>query len=245
MLTIETINRTSEKLAAMFTENTGKSLMDSGDAYGRNWQRNAGLTSADFHAQKSATWERNWGVTLNAYHYACDRLSYTKLAEVLTRLMYVWECGDRDKRDLYYSGQEDFLSDLGADNIKGFNTYNWDNLLSQTLQGYEFEFNGQNFMMLQVHGGCDVRGGYTLPVIFELRTPYFFGQVNEAGLECLECEIVGTTYDSIEWRYYGQNEPALFGHPNYWVLAPEGYDFLNGCPTCGGDLQASIEESVW
>ena len=39
-----------ELLYNIFTENTGKSFLDSGGAYGRRWERNQGLTVEDFKA---------------------------------------------------------------------------------------------------------------------------------------------------------------------------------------------------
>ncbi len=48
------------------------------------------------------------------------------------------------------------------------NTYNEESLLSQVLQYTLFtdESNGQGYVALQIHGGADVRGGYTAPRIF-------------------------------------------------------------------------------
>jgi hypothetical protein len=56
------------------------------------------------------------------------------------------------------------------------NTYNEENLLDQTLLFTYFELrtgpgrggNEGSFIVLQIHGGCDVRGGYTRPRIFQI-----------------------------------------------------------------------------
>lgn len=238
-----TKQKTADKLTAMFTENTGKSFLDSGSAYGRNWERNQGLTSEHFFTLPDATWERNWGFTVDSWHYCLARLKFSKTAEVLTRLMHVWELADTDNRNLFaLSDQEAYLEHLGAERIDGFNTYNYDNSLSQTLQGYTFEVMGLRFVMLQVHGGCDVRGGYTLPVIFETNTEYFLYGMDEVSLHCNSCEASGSTRDLLEWYHHGDLEPDLFGQVNHWSYAPEGYDYLNGCPQCGGDLTASQVE---
>ena len=50
-------------IASMMTENTGTHFLDSGGAYGRNWQRNKGLTVDALKAMPSATLEvsiREW-----------------------------------------------------------------------------------------------------------------------------------------------------------------------------------------
>ena len=247
METSTTTTATAQALAEMFTENTGKHFLDSGSAYGRNWERNAGLTAEMMLNLPSATWERNWSPTISAFHFLNDRLTYSKLALVLTRLMRVWEHGDYDNRNLYSCGdQQEFLESLGAENIRDFNTYNWDNLLSQTIQGMEFELHGVSLLLLQVHGGCDVRGGYTLPRIFEVTSDadFFWGGLNDVNLDCPACEITTClrVYEPEEWYRYGTVEPDLFGNVERYFYAPEGYDQANGCPECGGDLVALARE---
>lgn len=243
-------DRTAETLFEMFTENTGRHFLDSGGAYGRNWERAQGLTLENFLSAPSANWERNWGVTTNAFTYCLSRLTYSKTAEVLTRLLNVWELKDFDNRNPWSLGdQEEFLEGLGAENLNGFNTYNWENSLSQVLQGYTFElFGGQHFTLLQVHGGADVRGGYTRPKIFEAHCGYWLHGTEDVGLECHGCEIVGYCYDSSapgEWRRYGELPAPLFGEPERYLLAPENYDYVNGCPECGGDLVATNESECY
>lgn len=238
--------RTGAMLTAMFTENTGIHMLDSGGAYGRAWQRNEGKTLTDYLAEPSATWERDTYVTLNAWRYCYDRLSYSKTAEVLTRRMHVWELNDYDNRSLYHgSDQVEFLETIGAESISDwFNTYNWDNCLSQDLQFYEFELMGLSFVLLQVHGGADARGGYTLPVIFESPNEYWIHQCNEASLYCPNCKVSGNYGDcEADWYRHGEIEPDLFGKIEHCFTAPEGYDNLNGCPECGGDLIADMLEA--
>jgi hypothetical protein len=77
------------------------------------------------------------------------------------------------------SNAEDFplyLREKGHD-VTGFygegdpitcNTYNEECLLDQTLQFVYFVCDNTPYVILQVHGGCDVRGGYTTPVVFEV-----------------------------------------------------------------------------
>lgn len=235
--------RTAEVLASMMTENTGISFMDSGGDKNRHWQRNAGLTASEFLGQKSATWERNWSVTLNVFTFCLDRLNYSKRAEVLTRLMNVWEAEDPENHNPYgLSEQLDYLESLGAD-IEGdhWNTYNWDTLLSQNLQGVDFTLGGRSYVMLQVHGGADARGGYTRPVIFEAPESWIWG-CNSAQLYCESCNIGGPLDSEAEWYRYGEQPAPLFGEAERYVSLPEGYDMANGCPECSGDLTAEAEE---
>lgn len=50
------------------------------------------------------------------------------------------------------------------------NTYNGEDLLSQTLQwtGFSLPQDGDDYILLQIHGGADVRGGYTRPRVFRV-----------------------------------------------------------------------------
>jgi hypothetical protein len=57
-------------------------------------------------------------------------------------------------------------------NGESFNTYNWASNHSQVLQGAELtresEWGEEKYLLLQIHGGADVRGGYTDAKLFKL-----------------------------------------------------------------------------
>ncbi|MCK9567466.1 hypothetical protein M0R72_00790 [Candidatus Pacearchaeota archaeon] len=46
------------------------------------------------------------------------------------------------------------------------NTYNGEDMLSQVLLYTYFTWNNEAYIVLQIHGGADVRGGYTKPRVF-------------------------------------------------------------------------------
>jgi len=59
-----------------------------------------------------------------------------------------------------------------------WNSYNSDSNLSQTVQGCNLSYNGSNFeypeyILLQLHQGADVRGGYTDAKLFKVDVDYF------------------------------------------------------------------------
>lgn len=227
--------RTATKLVEMLTENTGKHFLDSGGAYGRHWERNQGLTVEHFKALPAVTWERDWGATIGVFHFLNDRLTYSKPAEVLTRLMHVWELADYDNRNLYSTGdQENYLEHLGAEVVGDYwNTYNWDNDLSQTLQGLDFNLGDRSFTLMQVHGGCDVRGGYTMPVIFEITCPYWLHGCATYCLECLGCS-----------KFWSVSHGELFNEDGDYLgtIYQDGNEVAKGCPACNGDLKAWGDE---
>ena len=49
-----------------------------------------------------------------------------------------------------------------------FNTYNYDSDLSQILQGGYCKIDDDVYLILQIHGGCDARGGYTDARLFRV-----------------------------------------------------------------------------
>lgn len=229
---IDRRNETDTKLVSMFTENTGASLLDSGGAYGRHWERNQGKTLEHFLAQPTARWERDWGVTVDAFHYLRNRLSYDRLSEILTRTFKVWELKDYENRNPWsFDDQEEFIESLGAEKINGWNSYNWENSLSQVIQGFDFELDGETYALLQIHGGCDVRGGYTRPAFFSTHCEFWIHQIDSYSLACQNCDS-----DATVWDVRG---PDVFNLDGDWLR--DGHDLSKGCPECQGDLKAYAE----
>ena len=164
-------------IAGMLTENTGRSMLDSGGAYGRNWEQNQGKTAEIFRAQAAATleiysWERD-GVTrydvsptVNVFHLLHHALDLDDLCREFNTI----EVGNWNGE--YYGtdqNQCDWLDERGFNAVgDGFNTYNWASNHSQILQGQELERDGEKYILLQIHGGCDARGGYTDAKLFQL-----------------------------------------------------------------------------
>ena len=50
---------TQKLVYAMLTENTGRHMLDSGGAYGRNWERNQANTIEDFDNEQEQTIEKS------------------------------------------------------------------------------------------------------------------------------------------------------------------------------------------
>lgn len=170
---------TKEVVAGMLRENTGTHFLDSGSAYGRNWQRNA---ARDFDAEPTASVEfrtyrshdgqdkLDCSYTRNVYHFLCDTLAFDPEMDA----RFQWYVGKSENSGMGWLEMMDaFAEAMGGTGIYGdgapvtVNTYNGEDALSQTLQYTYFEVEGQgDYVLLQVHGGCDVRGGYTAPRVF-------------------------------------------------------------------------------
>ena len=169
-----------ELIYNMLTENTGNHMLDSGGAYGRNWERNQSKTIEDFESEPEEvyTYSKRWNEisrTVSVYHY----LSQLQTNEVCD-FFNAMPCEDWDAEDVYgvSTKQWEWLKGNAPD-LKvthTFNTYNFDSDLSQILQGSWIDIDGDYYLLLQIHGGCDARGGYTNAKLF---VPPDHGIINE------------------------------------------------------------------
>ncbi len=170
---------TDHMLAAMLTENTGTHMLDSGGAYGRAWQRNAGKTIADFIAAPPLTmetWERDGStrveyVTLDLFHFLRERLDYDA---DLDAVFHKFAMEPEREGDSWFACLDEWLDSFRAEwqgsGWSTVNTCNGEDSLSQTIQYAMFEHpeTEDPMIALSIHGGCDVRGGYTAPRMFTL-----------------------------------------------------------------------------
>jgi len=174
---------TSDVLKAMLTENTGTHFLDSGGANGRAWQRNQGR---DFDKEpsgilsvriwKPAEHKADWDVTLSTYHFLNERVRF--LPDWQARFDAYVESHDYERRSTpWLALMEGFFDDLkerghevtgpsGGDERFTVNTYNHPSFLSQVLQYVAAAVDDVPLYLLQIHGGADVRGGYTAPKFF-------------------------------------------------------------------------------
>lgn len=162
----------------LLTTSTGSALCDSGDAYGRHWQRNQKKTLNDFKNEPEAIlevseWVNKEGVktydftpSISLFHKLVKSLDLDGVCEEFNRK----QVKDWEGRFFGVSAKgQAWLDDMGFEEVgEGFNSYNWNANFSQVIQGQNLEFNGKYYVLLQIHGGCDVRGGYTDAKLFLL-----------------------------------------------------------------------------
>jgi hypothetical protein len=165
---------TKELIYSMLVENTGSHMLDSGGAYGRAWERNQGKTIEDFEREpeERIVWTGNYlERTVSVFHYL-SHLYTDAICNQFNRM----PCLDWDADGDVYGVSEsqwNWLNDLGdVELIEGFNTYNGDSDLSQILQGSWLKINDEQYLLLQIHGGCDARGGYTDAKLFKPEEEY-------------------------------------------------------------------------
>jgi hypothetical protein len=172
----------------MLTENTGRSLCDSGgypeydengryvrstQGYGRHWERNKGKTIGEFENEEPVSvWLDTWGIDSSVsvfHHLTSSNLELDDVCEVFNKLNLLEgieesECEDLyDVNDLAYK----YLKTLGYEiQGNGFNSYNGDSHLTQVIQGEYISINDSIYLVLQIHQGTDVRGGYCTSRLF-------------------------------------------------------------------------------
>lgn len=170
-----------QTIADMLVENTGINCMDSGGDNNRRWQRNQGKTLKDYVEEPEATVDAE-GVTSSDELYPTTSVFHvlTKYAGIeLDDLCHEFNAQDVPDFDSdVYGVSEQGLKWLTANSFKikeSFNTYNGESSLSQVVQGTyatRDEDLLQEYVLLQIHGGADIRGGYTDAKLFKLTDDY-------------------------------------------------------------------------
>ena len=167
---------TESVLHDMFTENTGKSMGDSGGDGNRHWQRNQEVV--DFRDREPFTYSydgKYFDISKDLFHHLCDALEYDQLATIKWER---WVNANENKQCI--GGVEEYLENGGMENGAG-NTYNDENLLNQVFQYVIDRETSQVY--IAIHGGCDVRGGYTDFKAFEYEEDTLFDWCR-ASLSC-------------------------------------------------------------
>tara|TARA_R100000426_G_scaffold12342_1_gene12322 strand:- start:918 stop:1601 length:684 start_codon:yes stop_codon:yes gene_type:complete len=171
-----------KEVYAMLIENTGKHMLDSGSAYGRHWQRNQSKTIEDFNnePEEQITYDsryKEFERRVSVFHYLSE-LDIDYICEQFNELNRDATNWDSNFYGVSLEASE-YLDSLKNQDIEidelpygeswsTFNTYNGDSDLSQVLQGSWIKINDEMYLILQIHGGCDVRGGYTNARLFKI-----------------------------------------------------------------------------
>jgi hypothetical protein len=226
-----TVPTTADIVAGLMTENTGRHMMDSGDAYGRNFQAVQGMTTADFQARPAAYWSQGCGPTLDLFHFLADHVEY---APKMDRWLHIWAESDENARENWFTIAEGFAQHVDPkpeDSVRAphniWNTYNDDTLLSQGFQCVTFEYDDETYIALQVHGGCDIRGGYTQPRVFKVEDDWFY-TVQDVQVTCTNPECDGG------WEVRSHD---ILSGPDYCTTTDEMNDVwctldTPACPRC-------------
>lgn len=244
--------QTQDVLAALLNQNTGRHLLDSGDAYGRHWERNRQINdfdhvepvTVDIHGEPGET-PTFVSATVHVYHWLKHRLEYTDEAHTLTCAFHQYAQAKENADRPWWP----LLQEWTGSNCT-VNTYNRENVLSQVTQFVVFDLDEHGrptdadpygpFIGLQIHNGCDVRGGYTTPVIFEvphLADGLLF-QYSNVDAMCDGCDAHWWSDDAGSHWYSSGNEglPVI-------VRETDGEQTLEHAD-CGGRVTVTVPYDV-
>ena len=194
----------------MLVENTGCSILDSGGAYGRGWEKNRHRNFDKEEAVILDICSDEVNIGYNIYHYLVNFLDISEESERLnTKLQQLIA----QSEDSYMQDIDNFLEQVEERDYTNegiTNTYNYDTLLSEILQ-YGILINNEtdeHFIILQIHNGCDARGGYTKPRIFSLGKEdaysYFLIAQHNISAFCEKCKMSWYSDDSgYNWYHDG------------------------------------------
>jgi hypothetical protein len=231
---METMNatRTEQVIYEMLTEDTGASFLDSGGAYGRNHERNRIKSLDDFRNEAPTQFDAKYGdATVSLFHHLVNKLTYDEAADAD---FHKWAA---DKDDYWMQLVEDYAEYRGWTVTFSENSYNRESNLSQVIQYSVFE---SGLVALQVHGGCDVRGGYTAPRIFSIDSDYDLA-MEDASIFC-----TGDAVDSDgphrfdwsggEWTHEGEYSKSFSPYEMMQRRDLLRLDYLP-CPVCGAPMK--------
>jgi hypothetical protein len=172
-------------------QNTGKSLCDSGDYYGRQYEKP--ISEAPIKLYKDT-------VTISLPHWLEANLTIDEeLLEICENSEGYWA-----EEILEDVGIEKFSEIVGVElgKICTLNTYNSENDFDQDFQftilsdSDDWYYSDNTVILLQTHNGCDIRGGYSTTVPCRLVGEDFLDWVVEIDLYIDEERIENDTYSA-------------------------------------------------
>ena len=112
--------------------------------------------------------------TVSVFHYLTHNLEVDDIAFNFNELNTNpadWEADCKeDKASIYGVSVNAWLNLVTKNEVevqRSWNTYNGDSDLSQILQGANLLINDEYYVLIQIHGGSDARGGYTDAKLFK------------------------------------------------------------------------------
>lgn len=241
-------SKLKKEIIAMLQENTGRHFLDSGGAYGRQWERNSKLpnTIKFWDSTPDGTLNVYGGNnpeiygTISLYHYLVRLLSWD---EEITKLNRLWDKFWRDDEDTYKTWdklmgefyekyKEKFY--FSRNEQDSFYTYNHENALNQDFIWHKLS---DEFCFIQIHGGCDARGGFTVPKIFRYSEDnlYDFSRYTigctknyehkwdfcDSRFEYSECEVDWKDIEILDYDNLEESQQKEFDTYGYILAEPE------------------------
>jgi hypothetical protein len=184
-------------------------LGDSGGAYGYQYEKNqkegylTGLNPVEEYTNGN---ERTIEITIPIYDFLTYNLSKSEdTSNFEKELFKAFKENGFEPSEIYeveeYLKSTEGIEETGLLPIKYYNTYNGEEFLSQTLLFCIFSANENDYVLLEVHNGCDVRSGYTSLQLFKIKdTEYFITGISDRFCQC-ECGLN-------DYTIYGSDDPS-------------------------------------
>jgi hypothetical protein len=236
-----------DRIWNMARKNTGSHFLDSGRAYGYIY---------DTPIAEEGLYRRPGDIRylISTPHWLENILAITDDSERYNEMLQkIIAEGDNDS---YLDDVDELITNLRNEGhrveaVWKDNTYNHDNDFNQEFQFTIFKVDrDKNMIAVQTHNGCDVRGGYPGPQVFEIEDMDYFSdwRVHYSG-EC-DVDVAQTklTGGHLQHQYadyedfldYGEDFKKAFGgrHPDSVFDRDEMKKFVNDktgeimCPKC-------------
>jgi hypothetical protein len=235
---MQTINATSTEqvIYEMLTENTGRHLLDSGGDDGRAWQRNQVKSLDDFKNEPRTRFDaKYYDASISLFHHLVDALTYSP---EYTELFDEVAMANADMGWLEL--MESFPAAVGWERLFTENSYNRESLLSQVIQYTVYDTGREIVVALQIHGGADVRGGYTRPRLFTMDDQYSlimeYGTIYCTGDAVDSDGPHGIDWNGGEWTHQGEYSSEYNPYAMSERASLLRLDYLP-CPICGAPMR--------
>ena len=157
----------------MLTESTGTHMCDSGGEDNRHWQKNQKRSMEDFINDEIETIEKDddyYYRTISLFHYLTDGLELDSICQEFNNINKNPDKWDSDLWGVCYKAYKHLRYYYGVNtDTEIYNSFNWDSDLSQDIQYQFLSIDSNCYVLIQIHNGADVRGGYTSAKLFKCK----------------------------------------------------------------------------
>mgnify|MGYP005992118749 FL=1 len=176
-------------------------MCDSGGEDNRHWQKNQKRSMQDFINDEIETIEKDddyYYRTISLFHYLTDGLELDSICQEFNNINKnpdkwdsdLWGVCEKAYKHLKYYYFPKLENEI-------YNSYNWDSDLSQHIQYQFLSIDNNSYVLIQIHNGADVRGGYTSAKLFKCK----YDQV-------INIDIIDKMFDDELEELYSENIPS-------------------------------------
>ena len=173
-MTTQTQDRTASIITALLRQSTGRSFLDSGDAYGRHWEQNrkrkfAVEPRSTVEFSRDNTGKLEYEIYASLFHHLNDNLVFDE--DMHKRYSDYRDMSDSEssENDTLEAWLESIDAEIVWRNVS-VDSENSLRYLDQSFEYVEFYFSNGGasslYIAVSVHGGCDLRSGWSEYVIF-------------------------------------------------------------------------------